>query len=133
MVKTCSKCGVAKECSDFGKNKNYADGYRGQCNECRRKIQMEVRQSKEGKEYLQNYYEKRNQRDRQRRIDKGEDYRQSQDKVNEWHRQRRKEKPHIGRWRGILKSTLRSLGTSKHADTLLSLLAFLIRFADSFI
>ena len=34
-TKRCSKCGTEKPLSEFGRNKVYSDGYRGQCNKCR--------------------------------------------------------------------------------------------------
>ena len=37
-MKTCSKCGIEKELSDFSKRKNSKDGRRNQCKECRKYI-----------------------------------------------------------------------------------------------
>ena len=110
MVKTCSKCGVAKECTDFRKNKPSADGLRAECKKC--SSEYERSRYADNVEYYVN---------RQRQYRKTKEYKEwlneSRDKRNEQTRRRRKENPHIDRWRHLIGSTLRSLGTSKHADT----------------
>ena len=43
-MKKCNKCGMEKPLNDFHNDKNYKDGKRGDCKECR-------------KDYIKNYYE----------------------------------------------------------------------------
>ena len=112
MVKTCSKCGVAKECTDFYKYKPSKDGLSYMCRQCYSEYHKQPHVREKSNEA------KRQTRKTEEWKEKQKEYRQrTKERRNENTRRRRKEKPHIGRWRGILKSTLRSLGTSKHADT----------------
>ena len=48
-MKTCSKCGLVKDESDFHKNQSQNDGLQSQCNDCRRAY----RQTEAGRRYWQ--------------------------------------------------------------------------------
>jgi hypothetical protein len=59
MKKKCSGCEKNKELSEFPKNKNYKDGYKGQCKKCTNDYQKEYQKEyRKTHSYQKEYYEK---------------------------------------------------------------------------
>jgi len=57
LKKVCSKCGRSLPLSEFYKNKNYKDGLRSHCKNCRKEYQKEYRKThkEQQKEYKKEY------------------------------------------------------------------------------
>jgi hypothetical protein len=53
-TKICSKCGIEKELSEFGKDKHNIDGLSYKCKECKNEYQN----TPSAKEYRKKYYKK---------------------------------------------------------------------------
>ena len=58
-VKRCSKCGLAKDESEFHKNKRRKDGLQDWCKKCKLVLQRKYRETPKGKEVMRTDQEKR--------------------------------------------------------------------------
>lgn len=54
-MKRCTKCGIEKENSEFGKHKYSKDGLTSRCKDCRNIDQRTYNQTERGKEYNRKY------------------------------------------------------------------------------
>jgi hypothetical protein len=68
MKKTCSKCGIEKDASEFHRNKNYKDGFLSRCNERKREYYHENKEQNKGDR--KEYYEL----NKEKIIDKSKEY-----------------------------------------------------------
>lgn len=64
--KTCSNCEIEKPLSSFNKNKTRKDGHEEQCRECRREYKRKYRESKRGREKIEEYYKENKDKERER-------------------------------------------------------------------
>jgi hypothetical protein len=57
-MKTCKRCGIEKDESEFHNQKNYKDGLDPKCKQCRKEVSEEYNQKNADRlrEYRRNYY-----------------------------------------------------------------------------
>lgn len=69
-MKTCSKCGLIKELSEFHKDKNQNDGFKKRCIKCRKEDSYiyDLKRTEKKKEYHKNYYNENSKIIKQRTI-----------------------------------------------------------------
>ena len=113
-MKTCSKCGVEKDESEFSKANHHKDGLRSQCKKCRSEYQKEYQKSDKRKESekRRNKSDKRKEWEKKRRqSDKRKEYMKEyqkeyvqSDKYKEYQKKRRKLEDYKNRQKEYQKS-----------------------------
>jgi hypothetical protein len=100
-MKTCNKCKIQKQLSEFYKDKKSPDGIDYRCKQCRADYFQQNKST----------YRKRTTEWKKNNIER---WRQ-QDSLRQ--KKRRQEKPHLRRWAVLLERTLRKLNQSKESTT----------------
>ena len=101
MVKTCTKCGVEKDCSEFHKDKGKSMGVSSICKVCRCEYFKGWR--KDNPDYDKNYQKKNRRKLTEYHLDYDKEY--------------RKRNPEIGRMRSMVRDLSKRLNTTKSART----------------
>jgi hypothetical protein len=119
-MKKCTKCKVKKPLTEFSKNKQQTDGLSCWCRECvSLKGKQWYAQNKEKHlKYAREYNKTWVQENREHIKEYGYEYRKNnKEKIRETEKIYREENKHVGRWRDILKSTLKRFHRNKTANT----------------
>tara|TARA_R100000700_G_C3151749_1_gene130202 strand:+ start:351 stop:944 length:594 start_codon:yes stop_codon:yes gene_type:complete len=114
MVKTCPKCGVEKERTDFNKNKSKKDGLQTQCKQCRLTDRQKPEKREKKKEYDLGRYQTEEYKEYRHGYNRRDDVKKRHAKNQRENRQTNPEK-YIAR--EILSNTIKRLDTTKSAST----------------
>lgn len=119
-MKKCTKCKIEKPLTEFNKDNQKKDGLSCWCKEC---INLKTRQwyiqnKEKHLKYAREYNKTWVQENRKHIKEYGYEYRKNnREKIRETERIYRGENKHVGRWRDILKSTLKRFQRNKTATT----------------
>jgi hypothetical protein len=119
-MKKCTKCKVEKPLTEFSKNKQQTDGLSCWCRECvnLKQKQWYIQNKEKHLKYAREYNKTWFQENREHVKEYGYEYRKNnREKIRETERIYREENKHVGRWRDILKSTLKRFHRNKTANT----------------
>jgi hypothetical protein len=119
-MKKCTKCQIEKSLNEFSKDKQQKNGLSCWCKKCvNLKGKKWYTQNKEKHlEYAREYNKTWVQENREHIKEYGHGYRQNnKEKIRETEKIYKEKNQHVGRWRDLLKSTLKRFHRDKSANT----------------
>lgn len=119
-MKKCTKCQIEKSLNEFSKDKQQKNGLSCWCKKCvnlkgkKWYVQNKEKHLKHAREYNKTWV----QENREHIKEYGYNYRQNnKGKIRETEKIYKEKNQHVGRWRDLLKSTLKRFHRNKSADT----------------